>query len=1009
MYPGGRGYPGKKPEVKKASPATAFPKPINLPSRRKENNGFDPNIQLVGSGSWAASQKPGTGSSVSSSNSPLRSATVSATQDATRPSQPMGWNTAPVQPSSALSSTTNTKTETGSEFPKLGDNLGRPTPPVTSSQDWQCGNRAEENSFSSPFRQDFSTSSAYAKEQEASKKEVSPPPLIQFSNHDWAEDDDDEMDFQQPIVIAGSGNDASKPQAKATIIDPKEEAIILARKKQQELERMQEELIIQQRRADIEAFEREKRLQEEAEQRRRQEEMEQKRQMMEERERRFDRERERDRWRSDETRRSEEDRWSRVADFQRNDDEKRSQEREVISQNELMKKSIEAARKRREEEEQKMEAERRAAAQARLAEIEEKLAARAKPGQDDVQKRSENNDATETADSSNLLKDAEMEHKERNESILDKPNQPVKNGNNANYWRVDNRNQKVEWPDTDQEAWRKLREDDRPETRGILEQHAPTSMQRLPEGRGYRRGYETKQEKFFSTNLRYEVEDQTAASLRQVMAEREEKEIKTREWQPRDMKYRDRQSDKDGELVDRATLKKQALEERRRREEELRAKQAEEVEHAAQNREKYPMVRTKLQLAKRTLPLDPARKPSDGVNSENGNQGHTGKADVPPPSEMPISSEWMDNSQAACIQTFGAPDLVNQLSTKPWSSTTVAVAPGRNVTGKLAPPLAQSLLANPIIGMQSKPEILRHDMIHGGPSMPDRSKIQDAGDIAAGAADFILGEDDVRRSNNKQNVEESYTAVPEAGNVMNADPTFKHLPSSDWMSWQGWGQKYDQTFRPFNTAGVNLALSDLPLQIPSDQSLWAPSQLQTDSSNSDLLFKGTPWTPIWQTGNATGSSTMGLRANQGRGSAENSGATDYSISGQGMSNLKNTREVKAVRKFPPQSGGPVKKDMGAFPTPSLTDAANSNETSRMAMSSHGPKPGGKGPGNMSYGRVKKIMPRSQGDESSREAIGRDAEGKRMEGSGNARAAIYVPQNVREAAQALSKQRGVGDH
>lgn len=173
---------------------------------------------------------------------------------------------------------------------------------------------------------------------------------------------------------------------------------------------MQEELIIQQRRADIEAYEREKRLQEEAEQRRRQEEMEQKRQIVEERERRFDRERERDRWvlnlvglkcvlivspqqRNDEPRRSEEERWPRTSDFHRVDEEKRLQDREVASQNELMKKSIEAARKRREEEEQKMEAERRAAAQARLAAIEEKLAARAKPGQDEGHEQSDSRES----------------------------------------------------------------------------------------------------------------------------------------------------------------------------------------------------------------------------------------------------------------------------------------------------------------------------------------------------------------------------------------------------------------------------------------------------------------------------------------------------------------------------------------------------------------------------------------------------------------------------------------
>ncbi len=59
----GRGGP-----VKKTGPVLAIPKPINLPSRRAENNGFDPNIALVGGGSWSTS-KP-TGQSVPASVTP---------------------------------------------------------------------------------------------------------------------------------------------------------------------------------------------------------------------------------------------------------------------------------------------------------------------------------------------------------------------------------------------------------------------------------------------------------------------------------------------------------------------------------------------------------------------------------------------------------------------------------------------------------------------------------------------------------------------------------------------------------------------------------------------------------------------------------------------------------------------------------------------------------------------------------------------------------------------------
>ena len=507
------------------------------------------------------------------------------------------------------------------------------------------------------------------------------------------------------------------------------------------------------------------------------------------------------------------------------------------------------------------------------------------------------------------------------------------------------------------------------------------------------------------------------------MAEREEREIKNRDKLQKDVTYRDRQNEKEVEIVDRATLKKQALEERRRREEDFRARQADELEHEIPSKEKFPLVRTKLQLAKRTLPLDPSRQPPgsvavcfpmyseymiDGANGTNGSHVQRTKADVPPPSEMPISSEWMDHSQAACIQTFGAPELANQLVAKAWSSTTVAVAPGRNVTGKMAPPLAQGLLSNPVIGIQAKPDIARQEIMNGSASMPVRSKIQDASDVATGAADFILGEDDVRRTNNMQNVEESYTAVPESANVMGTGAAFQHLPSSEWNPWQ----KYDQTFSPFTTAGVNLNLGYLPLQIPSDQSLWAPKQDPTDSSKANSLFKGTPWTPIWQTDSSVDPAAIRLPESQGRGSTENASGSDYSVSGQGMSNLKNTREVKALRKFSQPAGGPVKKDLGTFP-PQVTNIANSTDSPRISFSSQGPRPSGRGVASMSYGRVKKIMPRPQGDDSSREsASGSNVEGIGMDGGniarGGSRGKLHVPQSVREAAQALSKQRGVLD-
>ena len=76
-------------------------------------------------------------------------------------------------------------------------------------------------------------------------------------DNDWAEDDEDGMDFSQPIVIAkGDDDKVSVPTVgagaaeDAAAMDPKEEAKMLAKKKAAELARMQESMEAQQRSVD---------------------------------------------------------------------------------------------------------------------------------------------------------------------------------------------------------------------------------------------------------------------------------------------------------------------------------------------------------------------------------------------------------------------------------------------------------------------------------------------------------------------------------------------------------------------------------------------------------------------------------------------------------------------------------------------------------------------------------------------------------------------------------------
>jgi hypothetical protein len=237
--------------------------------------------------------------------------------------------------------------------------------------------------------------------------------------HDsWAEDDEGEMDFNRPIVIAGpslseanavkQAANASQPAVqKPSPSDLLDEAKLLARKKQQQLE---QQLLEQQRRAEHEAQEkaaeedrlRESRIREEQETARRYQDSERR---FKEDDRRY---REDDRRRWDDDRIVADDR-RRHNDVQRLDerrqydetdrrkdagraDEVRTREREesawrtenasrlgkerdfetVKKQAALMRESMQASVQRRKEEEQRAEAERVARLESRLRELDKK-------------------------------------------------------------------------------------------------------------------------------------------------------------------------------------------------------------------------------------------------------------------------------------------------------------------------------------------------------------------------------------------------------------------------------------------------------------------------------------------------------------------------------------------------------------------------------------------------------------------------------------------------------------
>ncbi len=115
--------------VRKAGPIMAVPKPINLPSRKAENNGFDPNLQLVPGGSWGsggnarpATAQPTPGSAAGQPAPPKTDGGGESSPLALAPTR-APWSAAPAGASGGPS-----RGGTGQDFPRLGPPYQGPPP-----------------------------------------------------------------------------------------------------------------------------------------------------------------------------------------------------------------------------------------------------------------------------------------------------------------------------------------------------------------------------------------------------------------------------------------------------------------------------------------------------------------------------------------------------------------------------------------------------------------------------------------------------------------------------------------------------------------------------------------------------------------------------------------------------------------------------------------------------------------------------------------------------------------
>jgi hypothetical protein len=240
---------GKKPDAKRPGTALVIPKPINLPSRRKENNGFDPSIQLVpassaGSAGWMGSgARPVTATPAGTTAGAYLGQQLGA-RPGTAPGNtsaggrlPVGWGAAAPGNSNAGASSGAGREASGGDFPELGG----PSKP-TNNNPWKAPNVAtSEDDSRGRFGGDGSAPRRPYGEGWGG------------NGRDWAEDEEEEpMDFRRPVAtekdpsstgaISASNTSSTNALPASSVtsaqsanaiqrVDPREEARMLALKK----------------------------------------------------------------------------------------------------------------------------------------------------------------------------------------------------------------------------------------------------------------------------------------------------------------------------------------------------------------------------------------------------------------------------------------------------------------------------------------------------------------------------------------------------------------------------------------------------------------------------------------------------------------------------------------------------------------------------------------------------------------------------------------------------------
>jgi len=979
------GRPGfKKPDAKKPGTTLVIPKPINLPSRRKENNGFDPNIQLVSGGSWGAgTQKPTTtGTGFRPTTAPAGSISQKpalAPQSQLPPSATSGWP--------ARTSVRDESIRT-SDFPALGEfssSQGRETSTTTNKVD-DTWNRDD-----SPARSSF----------QGRKEDLLDAPRSEKAGKEWGEADEDEMDFNKPIVIKTSEAPPNTLKYQSSLSDPREEARILAKKKQLELERMQEELIQQQRMADIEAMEREKRAQEEEERRRREAEFQRsvqedaRKKYLEQREdyrrREFERGYDRRdldrpdrlsddripprRWQEDD--RSKEMPWKMDEDSRIQVQVPALENENAFSQNQYMRQSVEAAKIRRQQEEERIEAERKAAAEARLAELERRRQER------DVEARKlqEEDDRAEQFQRSQQMELlSSVPNKVAEQELPVRPNPWARIDQTIGMFQACEQN----LPDREREEL-DLSGGDVLEDAEKLPSHAQYSAwsrDRPNEVKGPRKLYDPKKDRLVS-------EDEASGFGKKTVNEKEGHDKSRKEKD----KPREKETD-----ADRALLKRQALEERRKRERENVKKPDFEASDGLLSLDASRAVpsKGKVQIVKRPNATPTERKAaSNGSGIEKAPKTQTKRTPVTKEEidadTMPITSEWM-NSSVVISTASSMPSWNSGYEPLSWSSQP-------NITGAWSTPSNEQLVS---------PNL--------APMFGDGR--EDATEVAKGTADFILDGDDEGPTSEKQD------AFPQASNLLansynaTATPDWGTQTTAGWsatsVGWDGLSQKVSNyeaafsagQFKAPSTMGFSFLQPLTQEQVWSDASHLlqaAPASLFSEiglDQNLTLQWSAEQLPSTWSAPSFTLSGRQAKEINEEKGNDKSSGGMGS------MNKSKLSRDSKQTPRKPPPPKRIFHQDASSLSS-EQTSPMTSTGSGAVPMAGRGVGRGGRG-GFVNPVRGKRIVgkPQAPGQGEFQEPFSQNEASNAIVPRRGGK--VIVPQNIRKAAQDVAKRKNLGN-